>query len=205
MTAIREWLAAHLTGPAPKVILELGAHCGDDTGWLASLPGATVHAFEPDPRNVVPPLPNVVFTRAAVSANDGVAPFRTSTAFAGHPWTYSGSLREPTGHLQRWPSVTFGDVIQVRTVTLDTYAREHGLDLVDFVWCDVQGAEGDVIEGGRATLARTRFLYTETSDEEWYAGQPTLARLLKLLPGWRVVERYPTDVLLENPHLKGSD
>ena len=62
----------------------------------------------------------------------------------------------------------------------------------------MQGAEGDMIAGGQATLARTRYLYTEYSNEEIYEGEPTLEALLAMLPKFSVVKRYPSDVLLKN-------
>ena len=68
---------------------------------------------------------------------------------------------------------------------------------------DVQGAEGDVIEGGREILKRTRYLYTEYSDKELYEGELTLQQILSTLPGeWKVLKKYERrndgDVLLRN-------
>jgi hypothetical protein len=81
---------------------------------------------------------------------------------------------------------------------LDTWAAQNGIARVDFIWADVQGAEGDLISGGKDTLARTRFFYTEYSNDEWYEGQPTLAQIMDMLPNFRILQRYPMDVLLEN-------
>ena len=55
-----------------------------------------------------------------------------------------------------------------------------------------------MIRGGRESLSRTRFLYTEFSDEELYEGQITLSGILELLPDFRIVEIWLDDVLLEN-------
>ena len=63
---------------------------------------------------------------------------------------------------------------------------------------DVQGAEGDVIKGASKTLQKTRFLYTEYNNNELYEGQPFLKSLLALLQSFKVVTRYPEDVLLKN-------
>ena len=186
---------------ASRTFLELGAHDGSDTAWLAAVPGATVHAFEPDPRNHPPPRPNVVLNRAAVWDRDGRAPLVLSKEGWGVEWTHSSSLRRPKEHLRRYP-VTFGESVEVETVALDTYRARAGLDVVDLVWASLQGAEADMIRGGRATLARTRYLYTEWADEEMYEGQATLAEILALLPGFRVVEMWDADVLLENRALR---
>jgi len=200
--AIRAWVERTFGSPGPKTFLELGAHDGSDTAWMASVPGVTVHAFEPDPRNRPPPRPNVVLNRAAVSDRDGRAPFLLSKTGWGVEWTHSSSLRRPKEHLHRYP-VTFGETVEVETVALDTYRARAGLGAVDFVWADIQGAEGDMIRGGPATFARTRYLFTEYSDDELYEGQATLSDILAGLPGFRVVDLWEEDVLLENRAFQG--
>jgi len=185
----------------PKLFLELGAHDGSDTAWMAALPQVGIHAFEPDPRNHPPSLANVLLTRAAVSDRDGRLPFILSKAGWGQTWTHSSSLRQPKNHLLRYP-VTFGETIEVDSITLDDYARHHGLDTVDFIWADIQGAEGEMIRGGRDLLSRTRYLYTEYSDDELYEGQATLKDICDMLPEFRVIELWPDEVLLQNQNME---
>jgi FkbM family methyltransferase len=194
---IRSWVEQTFRGPERKVFLELGAHVGSDTVWMAALPNVTLHAFEPDPRNHVPALPNVVFNRAAVSDRDGRSPLLLSREGWGREWTYSSSLKQPKNHLQRYP-VTFGDTVEVETVRLDSYCERHGLGAIDFIWADIQGAEGEMVRGGLATLQRTHYVYTEYSDDEMYGGQATLDELLALLPQFSVLELWEDDVLLVN-------
>jgi hypothetical protein len=73
--------------------------------------------------------------------------------------------------------------------------------VIDLIWADVQGAEGDLIRGGTRTLASTRFFYTEFDDKELYVGQLTLPTLLGLLPDWAIVSKYHNNVLLRNTTL----
>jgi FkbM family methyltransferase len=197
---IREWVESRFGGNDEKLFLELGSHEGTDTEWLAQIPGVRIHAFEPDPRNTQPPRANVTVHHAAVWEHDGRRPLILSEEGWGQRWTYSSSLRRPKNHLHRYP-VTFDGSVEVELVALDTFAREHAIELVDFVWADVQGAEGDVVRGGLATLRNTRYLYTEYSNDELYEGQSTLPELLALLPDFRVLELWPEDVLLENRRL----
>ena len=63
---------------------------------------------------------------------------------------------------------------------------------------DVQGAEIDVIRGGRNALKYTRYLYTEYSNKELYEGQISLKPLLDELIDFDVIVRYPDDILLKN-------
>jgi FkbM family methyltransferase len=199
---IRRWVEQRFAARGPKVFLELGAHQGLDTAWLARIPDVVVHAFEPDPRNQPAPATNVVFNRAAIADEGGRRPFILSREGWGREWTYSSSLMRPKNHLL-WYPVTFGETIEVDTVRLDTYCRERGLGRIDFIWADIQGAEGEMVRGGLETLARTRYLYTEFSDHELYEGQATLSELMALLPDFRVIELWDDDVLLENTRATG--
>jgi 2-O-methyltransferase len=195
--SIVEWIRETFAYPGEKVFVELGAHVGEDTAHLAEIPDVIVHALEPDPRNDQPPRDNVVLHRAAIADRDGQGRLLLSDEWLGQEWTYSSSIRQPKHHLTRFP-VTFGDTVDVQLITLDTFVRQQALERIDFVWADIQGAEGDMARGGRESLRRTRYLYTEYSDDELYEGQPTLTELLALLEGFSVLELWPDDVLLEN-------
>lgn len=202
-------------GTEAPVILEIGANNGDHTvRFLKLFPRARIYAFEPDPRAIRKFKAQVSDPRArlfemAIGAVDGEAEFHVSSGLpenmpahkrAQYPegWDLSGSLRAPKTHKIVWPWVKFEQTIAIPVKRLDTWAQENGVDRIDFIWADVQGAEGDLIAGGRAALARTRYFYTEYSDHEDYEGQPTLAQITEMLPNFNILRRYRMDVLLEN-------
>ena len=161
-----------------------------------------IHSFEPDPRNHQVARVNVIPHRAAIADRDGRAPFILSQLGWGQEWTHSSSLKTPKNHLSRFP-VTFGETIEVETLTLDSFHRKQGLGDIDFIWADIQGAEREMIRGGQECLARTRYLFTEYSDDELYEDQATLREILDMLPGFRVLELWPEDILLENRRFAG--
>ena len=75
---------------------------------------------------------------------------------------------------------------------------------IDFIWADVQGAQGMMIQGAPATLKRTRWLYTEfTPDhkDELYSGEARRAEIEALLPGWELVAIYTENLLFRNTRL----
>ncbi|MGM4884385.1 MULTISPECIES: FkbM family methyltransferase [unclassified Rhizobium] len=74
--------------------------------------------------------------------------------------------------------VRFDRPISVETRRLDDWCGEAGLENIDVIWMDVQGAEADVIAGGNQILSRTRYIYTEYSDQELYEGQLPCAPFL---------------------------
>jgi 2-O-methyltransferase len=198
---IKRWVQETFRDRGPKTFLELGAHMGTDTAWMAEVPGVTIHAFEPDPRNHPPPRHNVTLHRAAIAERDGKGSLTLSQRGWGHEWTHSSSIKRPCNHLHRYP-VTFGGTVEVELIALDTFYRRQGLGVIDFIWADIQGAEGEMIRGGLQTLAHTRYLYTEYSDDEMYEGQATLHEMLEMLPDFRVLELWPDEVLLGNRTLK---
>jgi hypothetical protein len=115
----------------------------------------------------------------------------------------SGSIRKPKEHLDVYPWCKFESKIVVKTRTLDSWAREEGVGVIDLIWADVQGAEADLIAGGKEALRRTRYFYTEYSNAELYEGQANLKQLLRLLPDFHVVHRYENDILLRNVRFPG--
>lgn len=98
--------------------------------------------------------------------------------------------------------MTFEEV-QVKCYKFDTYYQKRTLQpIIDFIWADIQGAEGDLIDGGQVAFSNVRYFYTEYSNDELYEGEIGLEEILKKLPGnWSVVEDYGSDVLLKNESL----
>jgi FkbM family methyltransferase len=212
-TAITHEDIAALIGETEPTILEIGCNDGTDTlKFLRVLPQASIYCFEPDPRAIEkfknklgPEIERVKLFECAISSQNGQIQFHQSTGgdLHKHPhgWDLSGSIRQPKHHLKIHPSISFEDSISVNTCTLDDWSAENGIDQIDFIWMDVQGAEGDVIAGAQSILEKTRFLYTEYSNDELYEGQLSLKDLLSRLPSFDVVTRYPGDVLLRNRKL----
>lgn len=192
-----------LAGANRPTIIELGAHHGNDTAELYAACVRPAHyiAVEADPRNV-PILTrrvlgmNVNVIHAAIWNDCGVIPFHLCEGNANA----SSSARAPLKHLECFPAIPFERIVEVPALTLDAIIEAYAIDQVDLIWCDIQGAERDMIAGGQQTLARTRWLLTECDRIEMYEGQATRDELLKLLPGWEVVAEWPANanLLLRN-------
>ena len=83
---------------------------------------------------------------------------------------------------------------------LDDWAVTNQIGAVDFIWADVQGAESDLLVGAQQVLGRTRFFYTEFSDDEWYEGQINFATLSACLPGFSLLHKFANDALFVSHH-----
>jgi len=216
----KPWIAQQLRERPNPVILEIGCNDGKDTlEFMEQLPRIHLHAFEPDPRprrrfekSLGAPLPDTLgphhqvlhnprmsttlwFYPVAIGERDGDVPFFQSNGNipGAHvvDWDLSGSIREPTGHLKRDKQVKFERMITVPCWRLDTWMSCVNYPIIDFIWMDVQGAEGDVIRGGPETLKRTRMIYTEFYNVPQYEGQPNLQQILDLLgPTWKLVSTF---------------
>jgi hypothetical protein len=206
------------------VIYELGAYHGEDTEWVtgvcAGRGGCNYVVVEADPENARVILGKMApgqslntgrsgvrfaFFDCAIADHDGVADFHICANSIGHQ-RGSGSIRHPTGHLTHFPWCHFPKVLPLPCMTLDslylTMRRLHDRAIIDFLWSDLQGAERDMIAGGRAALANTRYLFMEAEPEvELYAGQALKAELISMLPEWDVLEDFGYNILLRNRRL----
>ena len=195
------------------VILEVGAHLGEDSvNFVTMYPYLNLFLFEPDARCVKAikslRLPGFLF-EGVLSDVDGFIDFHASEgigAEAGH-WEGSGSIMEPLLHKEVFTQVGFMDVHKVPSVRLDTFVIQHGINEIDFIWMDVQGAEERVLTGGLDIFKnKVRGLFTEYSNVELYKGGTSKERILELLPSFRIVEDYPGgvcgDMLLANTNFE---
>ena len=194
-------ILAMSTVEAP-VILELGAHLGEEYQWLSQLKPSKYVMVEPDPENYAKLSrirdPIVSLTRGAISywnKQDGDFYPAWNRESLNHA---SGSIRKPTGHLKHFPEVDFGH-ISIPFYTLEAIAALEELYHIDLLWCDIQGAERDMIEGGRATLRKTRYMMIEAEPEvELYEGQALKPELIAMLPEWEIIKDFGYNLFMRN-------
>lgn len=121
----------------PTTIMDLGSNAGATIHYFrARYPEAKIIGLEPDPdtfsrlRRNVGGMANVTVRQEAVAARDGEA------ILAPSPLSWASALRSASG-----PGV------RVRTRNLDSLMNELGLDSIDVLKIDVEGAEHEVLEG----------------------------------------------------------
>ena len=71
----------------------------------------------------------------------------------GVPWG-SSSLLKPKEHLDIHTEITFNKSIEIETKNLDEFYIEKGLDVIDFLWFDMQGMEPLVLKNAPLTLSK---------------------------------------------------
>jgi FkbM family methyltransferase len=191
-------------------IVEAGSHYGEDSQHFSLMwPNVHLYLFEPDRENIKKiralNLKATLF-EGAISDEDGEATFYVAGGLSSNPNRYgdaSGSIQVPMLHKTVFDQIPFVEEYVVPTIRLDTFCALHRIDVIDFVWSDIQGAEERMIMGGLEIFrTKVKGFFTEYENVELYKGFCTLPRILELLPSFRVVEDYPGgvcgDALLAN-------
>jgi len=163
------------------VIVEIGAHFGEDTlRFLETFPAAHVHCFEPDPRCIrvfrrYVTDPRTTLHELALSNHEGTATFYQSyqehsevSPPAKYDWIDARLYQEEqlnnsgSSSLKKGYHFNKEETIQVETQRFDTWcAKEDAPQEIDLAWIDVQGAEKDVLDGMGTEIRRIRLVWIE--------------------------------------------
>jgi FkbM family methyltransferase len=232
-TEIKQFVHSQLEEKDNPVILEIGAHYGEDTiDMFNAFNNPTVHCFDPDPRNAAffkkyfeisdnsakYKLGLIYFYEVALSNKNEEMDF--FMAYTDYPedqeipkkykWVGEENFRELKLNASGASSLKLGDAIvndaesvKVKAVTLDSWAEGAKVDMVDFIWMDVQGAESDVVSGGEKTLKNTKFVWTEYGETQYEGGmnRKQTTKLFESL-GFSPVKRDRNNLLFRNNSFK---
>ena len=199
-----------LVGTRPFII-EIGSNDGKDTAsFLEAMPEVYICCFEFDVRAIEDFHarnlgPRVTLHEIGISDRTET---RKSWLSGGIPdcnnpkkeWHKSNSIEEPREHKKKSPEITFTKGPLIQCHPLDYFWDEYQLP-VDFLWCDCQGAEPEVILGGQRTLRQTRYAIFEFYDAEVYARQADVRGLRSFLRDFEVMGIYGENVLFKNERL----
>jgi len=154
-------------------VIDIGAHDGDFTRAL-SLKFEIAHAL------LVEALPHKAaklraeFSGAQYAVVECAATDHAGTVdFEVNQMEETSSLLKIHRDLPEHASLPLANTntLRVEARTLDAIAAPLGE--IDVLKIDVQGAELLVLQGGQATIARTRFMWIEVSFKQLYENSPT--------------------------------
>lgn len=207
-------LSEILHGVDSSTIVEIGAHLGTDTKELVGKADLleTYIAVEPDYRTF-PVLVDVMRDLAGeteeksaalipinVAISDETGPGQIYLSDGPIPGkerrrTDSSSIMMPRPELIQHLGCVFNKT-QCHLMRLDDLCA--GIRAIDLIWCDVQGAELKVVNGGRETLRLTKWFYVEVQEGRYF-GQPGVKKFLRELGSeWSVEDFDGANLLLKN-------
>lgn len=176
-SAFRLWQGIKAHCGTVATVVDVGANRGQFA--LASryfFPQSRIYAFEPIPGLATALLkkfatsPEVHVENAAVGSRPGQATFRISE------YDHLSSLVPPTmRRLEESPSARLKESVEVRVVTLDEWFFERQTPESVLLKLDVQGFEGEVLDGAREFLKRVDYLLYESAFAQMYQGERTFS------------------------------
>lgn len=211
-----------LYSSSPKTILELGFCDAKDTIRLARLfPTARIYAFEAHPeryeeglRRVRRENPGMAsrihLFHAAVCESSGVI---TLQAINRKIIRGEETITKVSGSSSLFPlnpdhvavekfGLYFDKTIEVPSIALDDFCQAQGIEQVDLIWSDIQGAEPLAFRGAQKVLGSTTLLYFEIILKahyfglEWY--QKSIPEVVESIPGaWKLVDRFGHNILVK--------
>jgi FkbM family methyltransferase len=171
----------------PKRFLDIGAHTGEFTQNVLRLaPECQVVMVEANP-NCEPYLQklNHGYDILALSNKQGKAELFVEKA--NMLGTGASLYKENT----EWYADGKFDKVEVELDTLDN-KKYFGYEVIDLVKLDVQGAELDILEGGRKTITRSKYVLIETSLVVYNHGAPMVDAIV---PKMKEYGFYIEDIL----------
>jgi FkbM family methyltransferase len=171
------------------VVLHLGAHLGEEAEEYRRAGAEQVIWVEADPEVAarlavaVEPFGHRAI-QAVISDRDGdYADF-----FVASNDGRSSSLLTMNTHRQQHPEIVVTGAIRLRTTTIDSLCERGGIDRVDLITMDLQGAELLALRGGARSVESTRYIYTEVNVDDLYTGCPRIEALDAYLGGFTRLE-----------------
>ncbi|MCB0955487.1 MAG: FkbM family methyltransferase [Ilumatobacter sp.] len=182
LAALREHLQR------PLSVIDAGARWGVADIWQQLGTAVRVVGFEPDVAEALrlqeryEDDPTVSIEPIALGERAGTFTLHI-TADASGSSLFRTDLDETdrTGRVRSREHSEMVDAIEVPVVRLDAWAAEHGLERMDVLKMDVQGAEADILRGAGDLLHRTRLVLTEVHLNPMYVGAPLFGEVDALL------------------------
>jgi FkbM family methyltransferase len=183
---------------AAPVIFDVGAHRGETAKtFTEAFPDADLYCFEPFAESFEVLKKNKLAYPRASLINVGLSDSSSVQQFNVNVGSPTNSLLALDSRAAKtWSHSELAPSRQeaCQFYTLDDFLTQQGIERVDLLKIDVQGAEYRVLQGGASSLSagRVRVLYLEIILEPTYVGQWATGQYLSYLEsmGFRLVGLY---------------
>lgn len=180
-----------LSGIAEPTILDVGANLGQSVDrFIPRFPGSRVHSFEPSPSTYEKLAahcechPNVTPWNLGVGSSNGML------EFVENQYSDMSSFLEPGKFC--WGEVAKRTNVEVKT--LDTFAKDQGIEFIHLLKSDTQGFDFEVFKGARELMDENRIalIYFELIFSDMYENLPPFDQVFRYLmdKGFLLVSFY---------------
>jgi FkbM family methyltransferase len=173
--------------PENPIVFEVGASDGNESVLMAKIwPQGKIISFEANPnafakyQNNTRGLSNTVGYNLAVNTYKGTADFYLCWGYGGNNPIFEGasSLLKAS----KWKEADYeGPVIQVPCVIFDDWCQENKVDLIDFMWLDLEGFELPFLKSSPNILKTVQVIYSETNFKNFREGMTQFPELHRFL------------------------
>jgi FkbM family methyltransferase len=129
------------------IVFDFGAHIGFFSYFALQKGAKEVYAFEPNPYVFE------ILKKHAEMWSDKIKPFEiaiySSNGF--QELLIPNSLTDGSTLVLKEIG---GEKVKVKTMTLDSFVKEHNVERVDFIKIDAEGSEREIIKGAKETIRR---------------------------------------------------
>ena len=169
------------------IIFDIGAYVGDTVEqYMTEFPKATIHAFEPTESSFAELKSRYANSKAvrcnkfAVIDREGIAKFNTNEFSPTN--SYLSTHEEADSY---WGDnlLNTNNVVQIKTISIDSYCEKNEIDRINLLKIDVQGAELSVLNGAEHMLDKKNIdiIYLEVLYVPTYNNQSEYYEIEKFL------------------------
>ena len=153
-----------------STVYDIGAHHGKwSLGMKKLMPKASFQLFEANPVcETFLKKTGLPYHRIALSKTKGKRVFHSNNSTGDSFYPENTELSGAFGWQEK----------EVETADLDSFAQQNHLPPPDWIKLDVQGAELDVLTGGKYLFSKTKFLLTEIPLLPYNLGAPSFSDYL---------------------------
>jgi FkbM family methyltransferase len=171
------------SGIRPATVIDVGANTGQFTIAASRIfKAAKIYAFEP--------IPDCAEKLSVLASNSSKIEIHTNAIgdkndqvdFFVNEYDQASSLLKLNDESSRhFRNLNEKERISVNLITLDYFFKNKTLKKPVLLKIDVQGAERDVVAGGRDTLKKVDFVLMETAFTPLYHGEPFFIEMIEIM------------------------
>jgi len=169
------------------VIFDVGAYSGETAIHYNELfPNSKIYSFEPFPTSFKRLKENMVDYKNVKIYNKGLGAYSGKSQFHSNGFAPTNSiLATDDGASDTWGDTDLmqtKNVIDVDITTIDKIVEEEGIEKIDILKMDVQGAEYMVIDGAKKSIEKgiIDVIYTEIITMPSYKDQKRLDEIIDM-------------------------